>query len=123
MSIIGREEALNLLQTHGLKISSIEEIGIINDLENQKLDADLNGEERIDIIVMRKQWSRWILFAILLIIISDIIFVSLIGLRVFKFDNNNWIVPAFIGDSLVKTLGLAAIIVNFLFDRKRKIGN
>ncbi|MFC1622957.1 hypothetical protein ACFL16_01010 [Patescibacteria group bacterium] len=65
---------------------------------------------------MRKGWSGWILASIVVITFFDIGLIVAIGRGVLVF-NNNLQVPFFVGESLLKVLGLAFLIVNFLFNK------
>lgn len=89
---------------------------IADDLETARIEAQLRAEERRDIIKMRKSWSKWILICIVSIVFFDFLIISLLGLGVISFQG--LVVPAIIADSLIKVLGLAMIVVNFLFNKE-----
>ncbi len=86
------------------------------DLQNQRARFDLLLQEYQDIIGMRQTWSTWILRCVLAIVAFDILLMILIGVGALKYSND-WVVPAFIGDSLIKVIGLAIIIVGYLFGK------
>lgn len=89
-----------------------------NFLQRKQNDALLIAEWN-DVIEMRKNWSRWLLRAILAIIIFDFFIIFAVGIGWMKFDKG-YIVPFFVGESLIKTLGLAIVVVKFLFNSKNK---
>lgn len=103
------------------KFDEIESQRIYQQLEDQKINIKLNFKERSDIIEMRGSWSKCILGAILAVIGVDIIVIFLVGFHYMVFSDV-YTLPVFIGESLLKTLGLAFIIVNFLFG-KNSLGN
>ena len=78
--------------------------------------AFLRAKERKELIEMRGKWSSWVLCLLVFIVGVDTLFVYLVGLNLLKFSND-YIVPTFIGEGLMKTIGLAYIIVNFLFSK------
>ena len=86
------------------------------EIEERSIKTQLWAKERQDIIAMRAGWSQWILRSILLVIISDVVLIFLLGFHIVSF-NSYWVVPAFIADGITKTIGLAYIVVNFLFHR------
>ncbi len=88
-----------------------------SNLEFDKARIELLIREKDEIIRMRRMWSITILVAIIGITVFDIIVITLLGIGLMRFSEG-YIVPAFIAESLLKTLGLAAIVVNFLFDHK-----
>lgn len=65
---------------------------------------------------MRSRWSFWILASIIAITLFDFFIVAGLGFGFIHFDQQ-FIIPAFIGESLIKTIGLAYIVVNFLFNK------
>lgn len=91
------------------------------ELEREISEAMLAARERADLIGMRKSWSEWTLFVIVSVTVFDMALILLIGTESLKFDNNLQI-TFFIGESLIKVLGLAFLIVNFLFNHK-SLGN
>ncbi len=83
-------------------------------LENQL--AQLKAIERRDLIRFRERWSNWTLSFVGLIVFSNVLIVFLMGFGILRFENQN-IIPYFVGDSVIKTIGLAYIIVHFLFSK------
>lgn len=86
-------------------------------LQREKNNTQLDLKERNDVIGMRKLWARWLLFAIIAIIVFDFFVIVCVGFGGMKFDKG-YIIPFFVGESLLKTLGLAMIVVNFLFNKE-----
>lgn len=114
MEIIDKKEALKIIKkTKPISFDNI--LDKYNFLEKKKTKAELDAEEKEDIIKLRRRWSNWILACIILIAISDIAIVFFIGLGLLKFQNN-YALPAFIGESIIKIIVLAIIIVKFLFN-------
>ena len=87
-----------------------------DEVKNASLDAQLKLKERQELIGMRGKWSSGVLALLVLIVFSDLAFIWALGFGIISFSND-LIVPAFIADSLIKTIGLAAIIVGFLFNK------
>jgi len=77
----------------------------------------LLAQEKQDIIAMRKKWSGWILLCIVLIVIYDMVMIPLIGVGVFapQDEGAKWLIGLLITENLAKVLGLAYIVVNWLF--------
>lgn len=116
-----RAEAIDLVtKTSSLETKTfpLEANSLLSYLEAKKREADIEAQESLDIIKMRKSWSTWMLITIVSINVFDFAVVILAGLSILKFEG--WIMPVFIGDTLLKTIGLAVIIVNFLFDKDRR---
>lgn len=88
----------------------------LHELADLRAEAVLNRQERADIMRMRKGWSLWILACIVGIVLFDFLLVFLLGFGVMKFEGQ-WEFPAFIADGVIKIIGLAAIVVNFLFNK------
>lgn len=87
----------------------------LGELHQNETWAMLIAKERQEIIQMRSRWSNWILFVIVAISFFDMVLIIGIGRMWFVF-NNSYSVPLFIGESLIKLLGLAFLIVHFLFN-------
>lgn len=77
-------------------------------------EALLFAEERKAIIKMRSRWSEWILTLIVLITVFDFSLVFLVGFGVFHFRDEEVII--FVGESILKIVGFAYLIVHFLFN-------
>lgn len=85
-------------------------------LDDERRFAEIKAVEREDIIRMRKFWSKWILISILAINIFDFFVITALGFGWITFPDG-FVIPAFIADTLIKTLGLAVIVVHFLFNK------
>lgn len=84
-----------------------------NALREKQMWARLQAGERIEIRKMRLRWSNGILGSIVAVIGFDFFIVLNIGYGWMSF--NNIIFPVFIVESIIKIIGLAFIIVRFLF--------
>ena len=90
------------------------------ELENIQARTIAYLQEQASIRIMRKQWSGWLLFCIVIIVIFDFLFIYLLGKNKLAFEDER-IVFAFITDNLIKIAGLAFIVVNYLFDRNLRL--
>lgn len=119
MTLIGRDDAMRLVgdaAKYGKNVvETLDLASKINDLEDAKIEGEDKALERKDIREMRRSWSKWILRAILVIIAFDLVIVFFAGFGWMKFEGV--ILPIFIGESLIQVLGLAVIIVGFLFNK------
>lgn len=116
---ITKEEALQFLNENPEEILDHFEVEKVRrGLENDSRRAELFQIEKSEIIGMRADWSKFILIAIIAIIAFDFIIITLIGLDIMTF--NGLIIPAFLTESLFKVIGLAYIIVRFLFSKDSK---
>ena len=97
----------------------IEDRYITLESESEKIERDLKELEKEDILDMRKKWSDWVLFCVVLIVAWDAIVIGLIGIGWLQFKNDN-IILHFLIESVIKLFGLAIIIVNFLFPKNKK---
>jgi len=70
--------------------------------------------EKEDILGMRKYWSRWLLVCIIVILAFDMFVVLSIGYNWMSFSKE-YLIPVFVGESMLKIAGLALIVVRFLF--------
>lgn len=86
-------------------------------LQREKNQTQLDLKERIEVIRMRGVWSYWLLGVIVAIVFFDFVVILAVGFKWIIFDKS-YIVPFFVGESLIKTLGLALIVVRFLFNEK-----
>ncbi|MFH1523188.1 MAG: hypothetical protein ABIE43_05235 [Patescibacteria group bacterium] len=119
---IGKEEAKRLLIETGETEISLQKIDYeaeekYDNLQKRRNNAILTIKERKEIIKMRRHWSYWLLGVIIAVVIFDFFVILAVGFKWMSFQSNV-IVPVFVGESLIKTLGLAFIVVNFLFNEK-----
>lgn len=94
----------------------IEKITSYTETNRKKILLDL--QEKQDILKMRYRWSNWLLGVIVAIVGIDFVIIFFVGFELINFHSDIFM-PLFIGDSLIKTLGLAIIVVKFLFDDKQ----
>lgn len=92
------------------------------DIERRRIVMELDAREHVEVMNMRWHWSFWILLCVIAILVFDIVFVVLVGSGILKYPHD-WIVPVFVVDSLIKVLGLAMIIVKYLFGKFKRNGN
>ncbi|KKS31858.1 MAG: hypothetical protein UU93_C0013G0013 [Candidatus Amesbacteria bacterium GW2011_GWA2_42_12] len=88
----------------------------ISQLEQDKTTAEMLARERWDIMGMRRKWSDWLLRVIISIVFFDFFVILAVGFKWMSF-NEGYIVPFFVGESFLKTIGLALIVVGFLFNK------
>lgn len=111
-----KKEFLEKVKAKGvLTTNNLEAQKAWNELENNREEAILSRKERADIMKMRKSWSRWILACIVAIVFLDFVLIFLLGYKSITLDGLAF--PAFIADGVIKIIGLAAIVVNFLFNK------
>ena len=115
-SLSTKNEALKLLGTKRSMTPTIP-VTLFSQLEDRRMTAMLLAQEKQDIIAMRKKWSGWILLCIVLIVIYDMVMIPLIGVGVFapQDEGAKWLIGLLITENLAKVLGLAYIVVNWLF--------
>lgn len=112
---IKRESAVKLVKrstNEDSKVTAMNQILI----EGASTKALLEAKEWGELIDMRRSWSKNILLLVVFIVLSDVGFMWCLGLGWLSYPNS-LIIPTFIGDSLIKTIGLAFIIVHFLFNK------
>ncbi|MBI2436646.1 MAG: hypothetical protein HYV41_02820 [Candidatus Magasanikbacteria bacterium] len=113
---ITREAAITMLEDDETIDNHIDIQKCAQEIDERSIKAELWARERRDIIEMRAGWSKWILYSIISVIIFDMLITLLLGFQVIFFTSE-WIVPAFVTDSIIKVIGLAYIVVNFLFHK------
>ncbi len=86
-------------------------------LQERRSNAILTIKERKEVIKMRRHWSYLLLGVITFIVVFDSFVILAVGFKWMNFESNI-IMPVFVAESLIKTLGLAFIVVNFLFNEK-----
>lgn len=86
-------------------------------LQRERSNAQWTLKEWKDVITMRRIWSYSLLGTIVTIVGFDFFVILSVGYKWMIFDKG-YIVPFFVGESLIKTLGLALIVVKFLFNEK-----
>lgn len=112
-----RKEALESITTKPeVHVDHLREEKSIHELEIDRRNAEIEAREQEDIIQMRRAWSRWLLACIVGLVIFDAIIILSLGLGLMSFAQD-YLVPVFIGESLLKIFGLAFIVVEFLFNK------
>ena len=84
--------------------------------KESKISEDMAARENDGIIRMRRTWSGWILFFIGAIVFFDFGVVVAYGMGFLVFHDSN-VVIAIVTESVVKVIGLGAIITNNLFKK------
>jgi len=85
-------------------------------LDEISLEWLLKLKEKEDVIEMRKKWSTEIKRWLKIIITFDFIIIVFTGLGWLNFPEYVGI-PAIVADSILKVVGLAYIVVRFLFSK------
>ena len=98
--------------------STIQEAQEIDMMIRQKLE-ELRVQERSEFLQFRKTWSRNLLYLVIFIVGFNALFLIAVGLRWLTFMDE-WLVRIIITGSFVEVLGLAKIIVDFLFKEPPK---
>lgn len=75
---------------------------------------ELQLKEKLDFLEFRKHWSQILLSLVIGIVIFTAIFLVAVGLQWLTFEDE-WLVRIIITGSFVEVLGLAKIVVDFLF--------
>ena len=101
----------------------IEETVILDastDLEKLKLQLEtLKLQEKSEFLTYRKQWSIYLLTLVIAIVAFNAMFLVTIGLGWLQFEDE-WLVRIIFTGSFVEVLGLAKIVVDFLFKEPPK---
>lgn len=75
---------------------------------------ELGIRERIEFLNFRKSWSEKLLILVISIVIFNAAFLLLVGFGVLRFEDE-WLVRIIITGGFLEVLGLAKIVVEFLF--------
>lgn len=90
------------------------------DLEKLKLQLEtLKLQEKTEFLAYRKQWSIYLLTLVIAIVAFNAMFLVTIGLGWLQFEDE-WLVRIIFTGSFVEVLGLAKIVVDFLFKEPPK---
>jgi len=79
----------------------------------------LKIQEKSEFLSYRKQWSKYLLLLLVAIVVFNAAFLVSIGLGWLTFADE-WLVRIIITGSFVEVLGLAKIVVDFLFKEQPK---
>ena len=116
VNIKSAKEILDTLPACSVAEPNLELEKKFSQLERNKNEAQILAQERLDIMGMRKMWSKWLLVVIISIVAFDFFVILAVGFEWMKFSEG-YIVPFFVGESFLKTIGLALIVVGFLFNK------
>lgn len=75
---------------------------------------ELQLKEKSEFLEFRKNWSRNLLYLVIFIVVFNALFLIAIGKKWLSFQDE-WLVRLIITGSFVEVLGLAKIVVDFLF--------
>lgn len=76
--------------------------------------GELRLREKSEFLAFRKQWSRYLLILVIAIVVFNALFLIAVGKGWLQFKDE-WLVRIIISGSFVEVLGLAKIVVDFLF--------
>ncbi len=116
MARVSKERIVKEIQDSGKNINEEEIKNFLGELYLEHQNAHIDLEERKDLVSFRRKWSNWVLFFVGWIVIVNTIIIFLLGVGILRFSSDI-VIPYFIGDSVIKTIGLAFIIVHFLFSK------
>lgn len=80
---------------------------------------ELQLREKSEFLQFRKHWSKNLLWLVVFIVVFNAFFLIAVGLQWLKFLDE-WLVRLIVTGSFVEVLGLAKIIVDFLFKEPPK---
>ena len=108
----------NNTQEHNTSPPYIEET-VIDDAQQvektlQVQLEELRLREKSEFLAFRKQWSVYLLILVIAIVVFNAVFLVAVGKQWLKFQDE-WLVRIIISGSFVEVLGLAKIVVDFLF--------
>lgn len=112
--ILSKETSLEPSYDDDLKIQS-KYFKLEKEEEENRDDLKLRNIELEYIITLRNRWSNWLLGVIVVIIVVDLFIMISVGFGWMTYTKTHIIV--FIFESILKIVGLAYIVVNFLFDK------
>jgi hypothetical protein len=74
-------------------------------------EAELKGVK--DFYELRKLWSKWIIFWIFFLLLSNVSIVLLIGFGLVKFDNSLTFVTKVVIGNFIEIIGMGIVVVKF----------
>ncbi len=106
--------------------AAIEETSNDQDIQLKKSAEEFNSEESLthldglkDFYKLRKKWS-WSIFGFIVALIAfQIIITSLVGLNILNFEKYPLFLPLVISENFIQIIGLALIVVKFLFSNPK----
>jgi hypothetical protein len=87
---------------------------IIVDANIQLEELKLKIQEKSEFLTYRRQWSRYLLYLLVVIVVFNSAFLVAVGRGLLTFKDE-WLVRIVFAGSFVEVLGLAKIVVDFLF--------
>lgn len=100
-----------------------EEYSILDDTQavNEIYDfrsLELKLQEKEEFLGFRKRWSKYLLTLVVFIVLFNALFLIAVGKSWLRF-NDEWLVRIIVTGSFVEVLGLARIVVQFLFSNEK----
>jgi hypothetical protein len=80
---------------------------------------ELNLKEKSEILGFRKKWSNNLLWLVVVIVVFNGLFLLAIGRDLLQYQDE-WLVRIIFAGSFIEVLGLAKIVVEFLFKEPPK---
>jgi len=80
---------------------------------------ELRLKEKAEFLNFRRQWSTYLLSLVMIIVFFNALFLIAIGMHLLQFEDE-WLVRIIITGGFVEVLGLAKIVVDFLFKEQPK---
>ncbi len=68
---------------------------------------------------LRCRWSTFILICIGVLIVFQIALTFLVGMKMLDFSDYQWFLPLVVTENFVQVIGLALIVVRFLFNKEK----
>jgi hypothetical protein len=75
---------------------------------------ELRLREKSEFLQFRKKWSNYLLMLVVFIVVFNAVFLLAVGYGWIQFADE-WLVRIIVGGSFIEVLGLAKIVVDFLF--------
>lgn len=101
---------VELKNTDKKTIQAAQEIDVMIKLKLEELRI----QEKAEFLQFRKNWSKNLLYLVIFIVIFNAAFLIAVGMKWLVFLDE-WLVRIIITGSFVEVLGLAKIVVDFLF--------
>lgn len=102
-----------------VQLSQLEPVSL-SDLDDKSAMAQLKLKQLSEKIGMRRQWSTLLMFCVAVIIIGQLGIFSLMGLGIFKYDDE-WVARLMFPGVFGEVLGLIYIVINYLFPNNKKV--
>jgi hypothetical protein len=96
------------------KEETVVEESMDKELDYEDRAQEIGLRERIEFLDFRKEWSRRLLTLVVFIVLFNAVFLVLIGRDILQF-RDEWLVRIIFAGSFIEVLGLAKLVVEFLF--------